>query len=410
MMTEFAAHHIAMMAWSFATLSMHHSPLRDALSESAIRRIREGTVDSTNVLALVSALGVVGELGEQLLASAVAELRRQGSARDLAGGGGEVMSAAGPRAEERVAAAAGAGAEAQPLVLLDQPNMCLLQKPAGWTVTVKEGFEGGATTDTDDRRPPTGFSTQEDDNEEEVAMEWGSSRPLQAWVAQTLGGTCPIALDASAQHGLVHRLDRDTSGVLACAKTYRGFLAAKLEMAAGRMRKEYVCLVQGRFSPEFLPRRLEAPLRTVTDEGAARSVVAEFGGRRASTEVVAVAHLVGPARGADNSFSLVEVRLHTGRLHQIRAHLAHEGHPLVGDTAYGGPDVGWCPRVFLHAHRLSLDIGDGLADVRAALPGDLVGALAALRGADVEADASLARWRSAQRAPETRPGRGRRAD
>merc|ERR1711865_870320 len=78
--------------------------------------------------------------------------------------------------------------------------------------------------------------------------------------------------------------------------------------------------------------------------------------------------------------SLVEVRLWTGRLHQIRAHLTAEGHPLVSDRAYGGDTPSWCPRIFLHCHRLSFPSEPSLnrnedAEVRCPLPRDLREAL-----------------------------------
>mmetsp|Transcript_71868 Transcript_71868/g.221996 ORF Transcript_71868/g.221996 Transcript_71868/m.221996 type:complete len:92 (-) Transcript_71868:38-313(-) len=74
--------------------------------------------------------------------------------------------------------------------------------------------------------------------------------------------------------------------------------------------------------------------------------------------------------------SLVKVRIHTGRLHQIRAHLAHCGHPLAGDGLYGaGAGPTWCPRIFLHCCDLRLDIGDGPLAVRSPLPIDLRNAL-----------------------------------
>ncbi|CAE8654465.1 unnamed protein product, partial [Polarella glacialis] len=109
-----------------------------------------------------------------------------------------------------------------------------------------------------------------------------------------------------------------------------------------------------------------------------RSEVVASGGKRACTEILSVVHKAGPQ---GEPVSIVEVRLHTGRLHQIRAHLASEGHPLVGDPSYGGSTPHWCPRTFLHAARLALPALDASEDasvVDVPLPEDLAGALSAL--------------------------------
>lgn len=196
-------------------------------------------------------------------------------------------------------------------------------------------------------------------------------RNIQDWVAENMGSACPVNMDFTAQHGLVHRLDRNTSGALLVAKTYRGYYMAQLRFVARRVRKEYLCLCHG-FAIE--PHQyLEAPLRWMQQEdGAMRSVPGTCGGKSAKTEVLAVAHFVCPA---GTGMSLVRVQLHTGRRHQIRAHLASTGHPLVGDRAYGGQVFPWCSRTFLHACRLGIDVGDGPLDVSVQLPQDLVAAL-----------------------------------
>jgi len=200
-------------------------------------------------------------------------------------------------------------------------------------------------------------------------------------------------------YGLLHRLDRDTSGVVLCAKSYLGYYLAQLHFEARRVRKVYVCLCQG-----WVQRRtawfLEASLRA---EGGRATVVAGggAGARSARTEVQVVGHLLGSGR--DASLSLLEVRLHTGRLHQIRAHLAHEGHPLVGDAAYGGgASHAWCPRIFLHSYGLSLrlalegeegaEVEEQAVDAHSPLPSDLRGALANLVAEDMPSRALLRRW------------------
>mmetsp|Transcript_64010 Transcript_64010/g.149096 ORF Transcript_64010/g.149096 Transcript_64010/m.149096 type:complete len:170 (+) Transcript_64010:430-939(+) len=144
------------------------------------------------------------------------------------------------------------------------------------------------------------------------------------------------------------------------AKSYRGNHLAQLQLVARRVRKEYICLCHGTLAPA--PRLFEAPLRM-------QGRLAELSdtGKAARTELLSAAHL--------DSFSLTRLRLHTGRTHQIRAHLAAAGWPLVGDVAYGGQWRPWCTRNFLHACRLALDLGDGPLEAVAELPPDLLDSL-----------------------------------
>ncbi len=180
--------------------------------------------------------------------------------------------------------------------------------------------------------------------------------------------------------GIVHRLDRDTSGLLLVAKddrTHRGLSELLRERAIRRL---YVALSWGRL--ERSPMRIDAPIgRSSADRK--RMAVAE-GGRRAVTHV--------RVREELRAAQLLDVGLETGRTHQIRVHLAHLGHPVVGDATYGpswsrgmgGRDREWAqelarrtPRQFLHAGRLSFThpiTGEGLR-FRAPLPPDLAAVL-----------------------------------
>jgi len=267
-------------------------------------------------------------------------------------------------------------------VMLEAPPFCVLWKPAGWTVNVssREGGYRGA----------------------------GCPGPeLGAWVAEVLGSNYAIARDAAVSHGLLHRLDRDTSGALLWAKSYEGFYAGLLEFSANNVRKAYVCLCAGWLLAE--PRLITRPLLEAgTGDQLITRVAADGFGRRAVTEISAVAHLevdlgdvaLDDEKKTAGRFSLVEVRIYSGRRHQIRAHLASEGHPLVCDTTYGAPPISWCPRLFLHAHRLGIDIGSGPVDARAALPADLRKALSNLRpagnggSAGNTAEVMLRKWQS----------------
>jgi len=265
--------------------------------------------------------------------------------------------------------------EKEPHVLLERPHVWVLAKPPGWQVTV--GYDDG---------PEVPFAAM-------AGAVPGRGRHLQDWVTRRLGPLSPIARDGAAQHGLPHRLDLGTSGIILCARTYYGYYLSKLQFSGRRVWKGYVCLCNGRVP--VAPRLLEAPLRPPAQRQGGWSVDAGTGGglaalgggsQGARTEILAVAHLID---GEGEAVSLVEIRLHTGRRHQIRAHLAGEGHPLVADAAYGGVEKLWCPRIFLHACRLCLEGSEGPAadvsvEVTCPLPRDLQGALRTLVAAGSE--------------------------
>lgn len=148
---------------------------------------------------------------------------------------------------------------------------------------------------------------------------------------------------------LVHRLDRETSGVLLLAKK-RAALTALHEMMRSRdMDKRYLAGVAGRFRNERQRVRLSLSKR-VTKEGEKRVSVSDSG-----QEAETVFHLVE----RNPQYSLLEAQLLTGRTHQIRVHLAHLGHPVLGDDKYGDFELNKAlrkqglKRMFLHAAKLS---------------------------------------------------------
>jgi 23S rRNA pseudouridine1911/1915/1917 synthase len=173
--------------------------------------------------------------------------------------------------------------------------------------------------------------------------------------------------------GIVHRLDRDTSGLLVVAKDDATHLALVRELAAHRIERGYLALAQGHLAAEA--GTVDAPIGRHPRDRKRMAVVA--GGRRAVTHWRVRERL--PA--AD----LVEVRLETGRTHQIRVHLAHLRHPVAGDLTYGAdPRLAarlGLDRPFLHAWRLALDHpADGRRiELVEPLPDDLEAALERLR-------------------------------
>ncbi len=154
--------------------------------------------------------------------------------------------------------------------------------------------------------------------------------------------------------GIVHRLDKDTSGVMVIAKSDEAHRALTQAWNSERVVKEYLALVYGTPTP---PRgRIDAPIGRDPRDRKRMAVASR--GRRAVTEY----EVVEPLRYV----ALVRCRLHTGRTHQIRVHLKHLGHPIVGDPVYSGPQWRGIPdkklqkvlasleRQALHASRLTI--------------------------------------------------------
>lgn len=173
-----------------------------------------------------------------------------------------------------------------------------------------------------------------------------------------------------ARWGIVHRLDKDTSGLLVVARTQTVHKALSKMIAAHEVERGYNALVDGIFDA---PRgTIDAPIGPDPAKPT-RRVVTPFG-RPART------HYRRVQEWADEGVSLLEVQLETGRTHQIRVHLAAIGHPVIGDRWYGKPARVDSPRVFLHAARLAFDhpITGTRVEVESPLPADLRAVLSSL--------------------------------
>ena len=172
--------------------------------------------------------------------------------------------------------------------------------------------------------------------------------------------------------GIVHRLDRDTSGLLVVAKNEAARAALARQWKEREVEKGYLALVHGRLEPpEGI---IDAPIGR-NPRYRQRMAVVE-GGRAARTAYRVRRYLEGGPAGRE-AYSLVEVAPSTGRTHQIRVHFAALGHPLVGDRVYGRPSA-VLKRQFLHAHRLAFrHPSDGRRlEFESPLPDDLLMALA----------------------------------
>jgi 23S rRNA pseudouridine1911/1915/1917 synthase len=244
-------------------------------------------------------------------------------------------------------------------------------------------LEGGATVAWDEESALP--SRSEEPAEAEFRVAWEDDhvvvvdKPAGVVVhpgAGRAGGTLADALLAhgatggpEGRAGIVHRLDRDTSGLLVVARSEEAYRGLSRLVRRRAVEREYLALVQGR--PRSWRGRIEAsigrdrrdPTRHSLDTDTPRHAVTDF-----SVDELLPEH------------TLLRVRLETGRTHQIRVHLAAIDLPVVGDRTYGVQDLG-LKRQFLHACRLAFPhpVTGERVDVEAPLPDDLEAALASAR-------------------------------
>jgi 23S rRNA pseudouridine1911/1915/1917 synthase len=189
-------------------------------------------------------------------------------------------------------------------------------------------------------------------------------------LAQLLAGRVAGGED-SERAGIVHRLDRDTSGLLVVARSDEAHRQLQALLQARRLEREYLALVQGH--PPSRTGTIEAPI-----------------GRdpRVRTRMAVGGHFPREARTrfeleqTAGEYALLRLKLDTGRTHQIRVHLQAIGHPVAGDPEYGTAGLLGLERQFLHATRLAFPhpfTGEPI-DVRSPLPEDLARALVRAQG------------------------------
>jgi 23S rRNA pseudouridine1911/1915/1917 synthase len=235
------------------------------------------------------------------------------------------------RIEVAPAAQPAAEAEVEParfMIVHEDPHVLVIDKPPGVVVHPARGHEHGTLA--------------------------------QALAGRVAGGDDP------GRAGIVHRLDRDTSGLLVAARTEAAHAALKGQLGRREVTREYLSLVEGRPAARAgtidaglgRDRRVRTRISTDTDEP------------RAARTHFALEE-VHPCT------SLLRVTLETGRTHQIRAHLKAIDHPVCGDPEYGTPGRLGLERQFLHAARLAFahPVSGERVDLRSPLPEDLTEAL-----------------------------------
>ncbi|MFN8468929.1 MAG: RluA family pseudouridine synthase [Caldilineaceae bacterium] len=242
-----------------------------------------------------------------------------------------------------------AGEELPLSIVYEDDDLLVIDKPAGMVVHPAPGHSGGTLVNAVLHHCPG------------IAGVGGERRP-----------------------GIVHRLDKDTSGLIVVAKHDQAMRSLQAQFKARTVFKEYLALLEGKLQPEH--GRISAPIGRHPTERKRMAVLppdspGASDGREAVTSYRVLGVYTGSVYGRSTSvatFSLVSAVLHTGRTHQIRVHFAWLQHPVVGDTLYGfrTPRLP-LERQFLHAHRLRLRLPSSGEEREfvAPLPPDLQGVL-----------------------------------
>lgn len=237
----------------------------------------------------------------------------------------------------------------EPKVIFEDESLMVMDKPAGWIVNEAETTTNQVT--------------------------------VQEWVEKNIKSQ--ISKRKDFRNGIVHRLDKETSGILLVAKTKEAFEELQRQFKSREVRKTYTALVHGKVEPK---------------EGEIRTTVGRLpwhrdrfgvipGGRESNTNYKVISYYLLPTTNFPHlkDYSLVEFYPKTGRTHQIRIHSKYIGHPIVSDDFYAGrktvrADKKWCPRLFLHASGISFTHpkSNKKVDFESKLPKDLTESLSKL--------------------------------
>lgn len=211
------------------------------------------------------------------------------------------------------------------------------------------------------------------DKPADLVVHPGAGAPIPTLVAGLLAHDPAIAhIGDPERPGIVHRLDKGTSGLLVVARSARAYEDLVAQLAARTVGREYLAVVEGHLANDRGV--VEAPIGRSRRRPTMQAVTAD--GRPARTRYTVERRTEDPIAA-----SVVECRLDTGRTHQIRVHLAAIGHPVVGDDRYGAEHAGLIDRPALHARRLSFEhpaTGETMS-FESPVPADLTALLDRLR-------------------------------
>jgi len=230
----------------------------------------------------------------------------------------------------------------EPKIIYEDDSLFVIDKPAGWIVNE-------ATTT---KNQPV----------------------LQTWLRKF---EYPLVNDMDCRHGIVHRLDKETSGVMIVAKNKDAFEKLQAEFKNREVQKTYTALVHGKLIPE--EGKIEVPVGRLPWRKDRFGIVT--GGRDSLTLYKVLKFFPGNNAG----HTLVEFYPKTGRTHQIRIHCKYIGHAIVADEFYAGRktarnDRVWCPRLFLHAKSIEFihPVNEKIVRFASDLPEDLSNVLQSL--------------------------------
>lgn len=228
----------------------------------------------------------------------------------------------------------------EPEIIFEDDSLLILNKPSGWIV-----------------------------NEARTAK---NQPVIQRWIAANF--KFPISNDRVLRNGIVHRLDKETSGILIVAKTESAFESLQKQFKERKVKKEYTALAHGKVEPKT--GTIKVPVGRLPWNKQRFGVLP--GGRTAETGYKVDKYY---QKGKED-FSLLSLKPKTGRTHQIRIHLKYLGYPVVSDEFYAGRktarlDRKWCPRLFLHASKISFEhpVGKKQVEYQVALSKDLLASL-----------------------------------
>ena len=318
---DFTIEQLMILAWGFCDLQ-HSAEVLGRVQQEACRRLALqnsdlsmlGTVKVEEVLGLVGGCALAGGLQASLSRKASSFVRDHGRLLDAHSGVRCVL----PLSEVRMWSAAPTAV--QPCCHLDVGDRLVVHKPVGWEVHDMHGdFQ------------------------------------LHHWI-QRHHLHVPILSDSQRDFGFLHRLDVPSSGLLVVAKTFEAFHDLQLQLASGVLERYYLVLCHG-----WVPNTVKELTSQLSLEG---RVSVPGRGKPCRTWLRSRRHFRLSKSGCAqetssvSSVSLVNVTIATGRMHQIRCHLAHAGHPTVSDGKYTSEgtfaaDLSWCPRNFLHRNRVN---------------------------------------------------------
>ncbi len=248
---------------------------------------------------------------------------------------GDVIELAHPPASgDALRPVADPAAAAQLEVLIERPELVVIAKPAGMPSQPLRAGETGTAANA-------------------IAARWPECAALEPEDG--------IGYDAR-DGGLVHRLDIGTSGALIAARTADAYRALRAAFGAGSVDKQYLALTVGR----PVSRECDAPLAQRGDH-----VAVDY------TDGLS-AHTVFAVERANATHALVRCTARTGRMHQVRAHLAHVGSPIAGDALYGGDPIADHPGFYLHGARIELLFAGEQLVIEAPLPARFTAALTSI--------------------------------